>query len=966
MSSQSSSEDARAILKGNRVHMKKVTEQKLNRHLSPLGLIAFSLGTAIGWGSLVVTSSTYLAQSGLAGSIIGMILGGIVMLIIARNYSYLMQIYPDSGGAYTYTKEVFGADYGFLTAWFLVLTYMSVLWANATSIPLFSRYFIGPVLQFGKLYTIFGYDIYVGEIIVTIAALLLTALVCSRARRASTVIMIAMAAVFTAGILIVGICSITGHRMTWQPLYVPETKALSQIVRIAVISPWAFIGFESVSHGAAEFSFKRDKVFRYLVISVVITTLLYILITMASVTAYPERYGSWLEYIRDRGNLEGLEALPAFYAAKHYMGNTGVSILMAALMALIISSLIGNTSAVSRLFLSMGRDGLLPENIGRLNDRALPANAMYLIAGLSLFIPFVGRTAIGWIVDVTTIGATLIYALVSGSAAVKAGRRADRIERITGLAGVVIMAGYGLYTLIPNLTAAGSIERETFFIFIVWTLLGFVYFRIVLERDKERKYGKSVIVWAAMLAILLFISVVWMRQSMIVANNRMIDNVRTHYSATEDSKRREDEEFIEKQISELEENDTNTVVMTMSLFALAVIMMFSNHSFLNKRTRESEMIANRDPLTGVKSKHAYLVKQKEIDEAIAETQCADFAVVVCDVNGLKHINDTQGHKAGDEYICAASAMICEIYQHSPVYRLGGDEFTVILSGHDYDIREELLQMLHNRSVDNISLGRVVVSGGMSMFEPESDHDFHTVFERADELMYKEKMLLKSLGAVTRDDSAADLEDASVVGEEEDIELIRKRVSKSIEFRGEDEAVNSAHLREELTNLFKKEYFWMGVAKYDELYPDTPMDAVMVDINRFHMINERFGREFGDDVLRHMGVCIQNYAKHAGGIACRRKVDEFEIYCPHRASYSDIEDFVMEGGTDAGRIAAARLRIGVYANVDKSLRVGQRFDRAKLAADSVRNGHNGEVGYFNESMYEDALRREEQIDARMAQ
>ena len=82
-----------------------------------------------------------------------------------------------------------------------------------------------------------------------------------------------------------------------------------------------------------------------------------------------------------------------------------------------------------------------------------------------------------------------------------------------------------------------------------------------------------------------------------------------------------------------------------------------------------------------------------MDAAMAAGKAESFSVVVCDVNGLKHVNDTLGHKAGDEYICAACDMICEIYDHSPVYRLGGDEFTVVLSGHDYDIREELLQML---------------------------------------------------------------------------------------------------------------------------------------------------------------------------------------------------------------------------------------------------------------------------------
>ena len=939
--------------------------QKLKRDLSPLSVIAFSLGTAIGWGSLVVTSSTYLTKSGIAGSIIGMLLGGLVMLIISRNYSYMMQIYPEAGGAYAYSREVFGRDTGFLTAWFLGLTYLSVLWANATSIPLFSRYFIGPVLQFGRLYSVFGYDIWLGEMLITMAAILLIMFLCIRARRVSVILMTVLAAVFVIGIAAAGLAAITGHRTTWQPLYVPETKAISQIIRIAVISPWAFIGFESVSNSTEEFSFKTSRIFRIFVISVAITTALYIIVTVMSVTAYPERYGSWLEYIRDRGNLEGIEALPAFYAANHYLGRTGVSILMAALLSLIITSLIGNTTAASRLVFAMGRDGMLPEKFGTLTESGAPRHALLLVGLVSVLIPFIGRTAIGWIVDVTTICATLIYGLVSAATMVKAKRRADMIERVTGIAGVVIMAAYALYTLLPDLFTTGDIERETFFLFIAWSILGFVFFRILLYRDKSRKYGQTIIVWVSMLSLVLFISLVWMRQSMIEANNRMYDNIHGYYEEMGDAGREADEEYIRQQMITMEAEDTKTIIMAIGMFAFALIVMFSNYSYMNKRNRESERVANIDPLTGVKSKHAYLIKQKEIDGDIAGGQTEPFSVVVCDVNGLKHVNDTYGHKAGDEYICAAASMICEIYHHSPVYRLGGDEFTVVLTGHDYEVREELLQMLHNRSVDNISLGRVVVSGGMSDYDPQSDHFFHAVFERADEFMYKEKMLLKSLGAVTRDDgtetaAAQDLEETA-----EDSEVIRKRVSRSIELMGDEDDVNAAHLREELTNLFKKEYFWMGVAKYDELYPDTPMDAVMVDINRFHMINERFGREFGDDVLRHMGVCIQNYAKKAGGIACRRKVDEFEIYCPHRPSYSDIDDFVREGDTDAGRIAAARLRVGVYANADKSLRVGQRFDRAKMAADSVRNGHAGEVGYFNESMYEDALRREEQIDRKKA-
>ena len=79
-------------------------------------------------------------------------------------------------------------------------------------------------------------------------------------------------------------------------------------------------------------------------------------------------------------------------------------------------------------------------------------------------------------------------------------------------------------------------------------------------------------------------------------------------------------------------------------------------------------------------------------------------MVVCDVNGLKKINDTLGHKAGDEYIRKAFEMICDIFQHSPVYRTGGDEFVVILTGRDYIIRKELVLALHDRSVEHIGSG----------------------------------------------------------------------------------------------------------------------------------------------------------------------------------------------------------------------------------------------------------------------
>ena len=278
----------------------------LRKHLSPLGAWAFAIGTSVGWGSLVVTANTYLAQAGPLGSVLGLVLGALIMALIARNYGYMMRCYPEAGGAYAYTRELFGYDAGFLTAWFLAMTYFAILWANATSLPLFARIFLGGTFCFGKLYTLFGYDVYIGEALLSAAAIALFGYLCARQRRVA-------------------------NGFTVQPAYIPDASALSQVVKIAVISPWAFIGFESISHGTEEFRFEHEKIRRVLLVAVVSTLALYVFVTLLSVTAYPPQYDSWLAYIRDLDNLEGIQALPAFYAASHYLGGFGVTLLMLSL-----------------------------------------------------------------------------------------------------------------------------------------------------------------------------------------------------------------------------------------------------------------------------------------------------------------------------------------------------------------------------------------------------------------------------------------------------------------------------------------------------------------------------------------------------------------------------------------------------------------------------------------------------------
>lgn len=149
-----------------------------------------------------------------------------------------------------------------------------------------------------------------------------------------------------------------------------------------------------------------------------------------------------------------------------------------------------------------------------------------------------------------------------------------------------------------------------------------------------------------------------------------------------------------------------------------------------------------DPMTGVGSKQAYLEDIDALEALIRDGKAEDFCVVVFDVNDLKIINDTKGHDIGDVYIYNASMLICEFFDCCPVYRIGGDEFVVILQGEPYESRRERLSAFEAQIDSNLHTDKVVISSGLSEYESGADTHYLAVFERADQQMYIRKRALK--------------------------------------------------------------------------------------------------------------------------------------------------------------------------------------------------------------------------------
>lgn len=184
-------------------------------------------------------------------------------------------------------------------------------------------------------------------------------------------------------------------------------------------------------------------------------------------------------------------------------------------------------------------------------------------------------------------------------------------------------------------------------------------------------------------------------------------------------------------------------------YCFFVGIIFAYILLLSEVYESMEKIADTDALTGVKSKYSFLRKELEMDKQIHGDNVPDFAIVVFDINGLKFINDNKGHEAGDAYIKEGSKFICDLFQHSLIYRIGGDEFTAVLCGRDFTYRETLMNTYHIKIDNNIKGGQVVMAAGMATFHKEKDVTFQDVFDRADARMYKNKAELTKMGVVSR-------------------------------------------------------------------------------------------------------------------------------------------------------------------------------------------------------------------------
>ena len=488
-----------------------------NRYLSFPGAVALSFGYAVGWGAFVLPGTMFLPDAGPVGTIIGFLIGTAAIVILAFNFHKMATGIRSSGGTYGYVSKVFGKNHGFLMGWFLFLTYMAILWANATALVLLARFLFDDALQFGFHYTMVGFDVYLGEVLLCLAAIVLCACACIIGKRLAITLHMFFAFVLVAGVVTCFIAALIQHKggmAAMGPAFSTAGPKAVQILRMLAMVPWAFVGFEAVVQSSSEFRFPVRRMFALLLTAIILSSLVYILLMILPVLALPDGYSNWKEYINALPGLHGIAGMPVFSAAKKALGPLGVAVIGGSMLSGQLTALFATYIAVSRLMRAMSDDDMIPRWFGRCNRDGIPVNAILTVMYVSLPIPFLGRTVIGWPVDLSNMGAAIAYGYISAAAIVLVGKEkgGDHLaEKAAGVFGLVMSIVFSVLMLVPNYLSGSSLSTESYLLLTIWCFVGFLMYRRVFILDNQGKFGKSTVVWVTVLIVIFFSSLMWFR-----------------------------------------------------------------------------------------------------------------------------------------------------------------------------------------------------------------------------------------------------------------------------------------------------------------------------------------------------------------------------------------------------------------------------------------------------------------------
>ncbi|WP_411756561.1 APC family permease [Staphylococcus simulans] len=459
-------------------HHKKVDRGDLQQNLSEKFVWAIAYGSCIGWGSFILPGD-WISQSGSIAAAIGITIGALLMIIIGVSYGALVKHFPVSGGAFAFSYLSFGRYVSFFSSWFLTFGYICVVALNATAFSLLLKFMMPGVLEHGKLYTIAGWDVYITEIIIATALLLLFTFITIRGAQVSGSLQYYFCIAMVVVVLLMFFGSFFGSGFSLsnlQPLAEEKKGWFTSIIMIVAVAPWAYVGFDNIPQTAEEFDFAPNKTFKLIVYSLLAAAGTYVLMIL---------YTGWLS---SRG-AENSDLWVTGAVTQQSFGYIGLFVLAVAISMGIFTGLNGFLMSSSRLLFSMGRSGIMPGVFSKIHPRfKTPYVAILFLGALTLIAPWLGRTALTWIVDMSSTGVSVAYLVTCLSATKlfsynKESNTYAPIYKTFAIVGSIFAFIFLGLLLIPGSPAA--LSTPSYIALIVWLVLGLAFFVVRYPKLKN-------------------------------------------------------------------------------------------------------------------------------------------------------------------------------------------------------------------------------------------------------------------------------------------------------------------------------------------------------------------------------------------------------------------------------------------------------------------------------------------------
>lgn len=460
-----------------------------SKKLNTGDVIVVAFGAMIGWG-WVVSSGGWIQQSGVIGTILAFLLGGIMIYFVGLVYAELTTALPENGGAKVFSQHAFGTIGSFICTWSIILSYIGVVCFEACSFPTIIQYIFPGFLK-GYLYTIAGFDIYATWLVVAIISCVLITYINIKGVKTAAILQKILTIIIAAvGMVLIIASIINGDSSNLDgQLFMGSgiDKILGNVLSIAMVAPFFLFGFDVIPQAAEEINIPLKKLGKLIVLSIALAVAFYGMVVFA--------VGYGMNQIELAMSLHGSGLVTADAMAKLFHSEIMAKTLILGGMCGIVTSWNSFLIGGSRALESMASSYMIPHVFCKKHKKyQTPYLSLILIGILSIISLFFGRQMLIWISNCASFACCLTYCIVSLSF-LRLRKKEPELARpykvknyyLVGIMATVLSGFLCMMYLIPG-TVCSMIDQELI-ITVLWTIIG-IFFAVGCKVKYRDRFGK--------------------------------------------------------------------------------------------------------------------------------------------------------------------------------------------------------------------------------------------------------------------------------------------------------------------------------------------------------------------------------------------------------------------------------------------------------------------------------------------